>query len=271
MSVFFGVELTAAVERAEADFLVRAAGRGSVTELGGGVAVCLPPPSPLSKLAGLGFAALPTAEELDAVEAVFAQAGVPVKAEVASLADPAVGELLTGRGYRLQGHHHVLGRDLRQPPEPVPGIEVRLVDASDEESITGWIRLAAQGGTVPEGQGVAARERNGVEVVEQVLRDLAAAGRRHYLALRDGVAAGAASMRLAGEIAQFTGASTLPEHRRRGVQAALLATRLADAAASGAQVAVLTTRPGSKSQENAVRQGFSVQYTRSLLVLDRLR
>jgi predicted GNAT family acetyltransferase len=33
-------------------------------------------------------------------------------------------------------------------------------------------------------------------------------------------------------IAQLAGAATLPAHRRRGVQTALLATRLADARAS---------------------------------------
>ena len=53
-------------------------------------------------------------------------------------------------------------------------------------------------------------------------RDLAAAGARAYAALRDGVLAGGARLRMAEGVAQFAGAATAPAHRRRGVQTALL-------------------------------------------------
>ena len=51
-----------------------------------------------------------------------------------------------------------------------------------------------------------------------------------------------------------------------GVQSALLATRLADAAGQGCEIAVVTTQPGSKSQQNVQRQGFELLYTRAILV-----
>ena len=55
------------------------------------------------------------------------------------------------------------------------------------------------------------------------MRDLtAAAGITRYIALHDGVIAGGASFRMAGNIAQLTGAATAPAHRRRGIQSALL-------------------------------------------------
>jgi GNAT superfamily N-acetyltransferase len=79
------------------------------------------------------------------------------------------------------------------------------------------------------------------------------------------VPAGGSSVRIDGEIAQLCGAGTLPAHRRRGVQAAMFEHRLALAARSGAKLAVLTTLPGSKSQENALRQGFERLYTRAIL------
>ena len=62
------------------------------------------------------------------------------------------------------------------------------------------------------------------------------------------------------------GAATAPAHRRRGIQTALLSARLADAAAAGCDVAVITTQPGSKSQQNAQRRGFDLLYTRAVLV-----
>jgi N-acetylglutamate synthase-like GNAT family acetyltransferase len=85
-------------------------------------------------------------------------------------------------------------------------------------------------------------------------------------ALRDGVLAGAGAIRLADGIAQFAGAATAPAHRRHGIQAALLAVRLADATAAGCDVAVITTQPGSRSQHNAQRHGFDLLYTRAILV-----
>jgi ribosomal protein S18 acetylase RimI-like enzyme len=97
-------------------------------------------------------------------------------------------------------------------------------------------------------------------------RDSAAAGTVRYAALRDGVIAGGATMRVAEGIAQLTGAATAPAHRRRGVQSALLSARLADAAAGGRDVAVITTQPGSKSHHNAQRQGFDLLYARAVLV-----
>ena len=50
--------------------------------------------------------------------------------------------------------------------------------------------------------------------------------------------------------------------------AALLRARLADAAEAGCDIAVVTTAPGSKSQQNVQRQGFHLLYTRAILVKD---
>ena len=115
------------------------------------------------------------------------------------------------------------------------------------------VTTAAQDG--PLGRLVAAAER-----------DLAAAGVVRYAALCDGVLAGGAGLRTTEGVAQFAGAATAPAHRRRGVQSALLAARLADAAAAGCDVAVIVTQPGSRSQQNAQRRGFDLLYARAVLV-----
>jgi N-acetylglutamate synthase-like GNAT family acetyltransferase len=104
------------------------------------------------------------------------------------------------------------------------------------------------------------------EIVERAERDIEQAGATPYLAYRDGIVAGGASMRMSEGVAQLTGAATAPAHRRRGVQTALLSARLADAARAGCDVAVVTTQPGSKSQQNVQRRGFHLLYTRAVLV-----
>jgi ribosomal protein S18 acetylase RimI-like enzyme len=67
-------------------------------------------------------------------------------------------------------------------------------------------------------------------------------------------------------VAQLTGAATAPAYRRRGVQTALLSARLVEAARAGCDIAVVTTQPGSKSQQNVQRRGFHLLYTRAILV-----
>jgi hypothetical protein len=88
----------------------------------------------------------------------------------------------------------------------------------------------------------------------------------HGLAKRNGIAAGGASMRISSDIALMTGAATLKEHRRCGVQGARLARRICDAVSLGAQIAVITTSGGSSSQANAMRHGFNLLYSRAILV-----
>ena len=94
-------------------------------------------------------------------------------------------------------------------------------------------------------------------------------GFQRYCAWIDGQLVGTATLRLDDGLAQLCGAATLPAWRRRGVQTALLQRRLADAADAGCEIALMTTSPGTKSQENGLKQGFSLLYVRALLVKDR--
>ena len=104
------------------------------------------------------------------------------------------------------------------------------------------------------------------DVVDRAERDFAEAGVTPYVALVDGTLAGGGSMRVTDGVAQLTGAATAPDHRRRGVQRALLAARLRDGARAGADIAVVTTAPGSLSQRNVQRRGFHLLYTRAIFV-----
>ncbi len=188
-----------------------------------------------------------------------------MQVELAHLADPAVGAMLTERGYRLVSFENVLGLSLDAPSEPVtpPGIEVRL---SGDDEFDAWLDVVVDAVAHPDTQGVPQHEDFPREAVEAAERDFASAGVLRYVALRGGVVAGGAGIHMADGIAQLTGAATAPAHRRRGVQTALLSARLADAAAGGCDITVVTTQPASKSQQNAQRRGFELLYTRAILV-----
>jgi GNAT superfamily N-acetyltransferase len=272
--LFCSSELAARIERAEADLIARACAAaerrtgGSAAfrlPIAGGIASYADEGSPFNKVAGVGFDGVPSAAAIDEVERAFAERSAPVQFELAHLGDSRIGDLLTGRGYRLASFENVLGLALDGELESVtpPGVEVRR---SSDGELEAWLDVVADGVAQPDEQGAPAHEEFSREVVKTAERDFAVAGVQRYSALIDGTLVGGASLRMTEGVAQLTGAATAPPHRRRGVHSALLSARLVDTAAAGCDVAVITAQPASKSQENAQKRGFDLLYTRAILV-----
>jgi GNAT superfamily N-acetyltransferase len=267
--LFCDVAVAERIERAEAQWVAECsdaarARRGDTVgfarTLAGGIASFAEADSPFDKVAGLGFAGVPGADALDEVERAFAELGTPVQVELCHLANPEVGAFLTERGYRLESYENVLGRRL---DDAVDEVSADVRPCRDDE-LEAWLSAVADASLVTDTEGLPSHEDFSRETLVTVLRDMA--GVRRYLAERDGEFAGGASFRVTDGIAQFAGAATVPAHRRRGVQTALLRARLAAARAAGCDLAIVTTQPGSKSQQNAQRQGFDLLYARAILV-----
>jgi GNAT superfamily N-acetyltransferase len=236
--------------------------------IAGGLAVYAGQDSPVNKLAGLGFAPVPAVGELEAIEQEFGRRCAPLQVEFASLGDPAIPLMLTGRGYELIGFENVMGLALDAAALTMPDDSSIRVERAGPEKNTVWMDAVADGFLHPDVfDGPPSHESFNREAIERVFGDtFAAPGFERIIALRDGVVAGGASLRLHQGVALLAGAATRPEHRRRGVQTALLNYRLRDAAARGCDIAVVTTQPGSKSTENVMRFGFSLLYVRAILV-----
>ena len=272
--LFAGIELATRVERAERALIKESAlatfGRGPqervlVLPIGSGLAVWAGAGSPLSKVVGVGMGSAFEEHELEAVEQAFAEREAPVQFEVSTLADPAVAERLTRRGYVLLGFENVLGLRLSvgRPAQVAEGVEIR--DTRPQEFET-WLRAVVDASLTPDTQGIASHEVFEREIIDLSLRAIAStSGFSGLLACIEGSPAGGASLRCSEGIAQLCGAATLPEFRRRGVQAALLSARLASASAAGCDLAVVTVQPGSKSQQNAQKLGFELLYARAIL------
>jgi GNAT superfamily N-acetyltransferase len=274
LPLFCDAALAERIERAEAQLIARAsraadlrrsAGDGFVIPIAGGVAIFAEPGSPFNKVAGVGFAGEPSATDLDEIEEAFAARGADVQIELSHLGDPRIAGLLTDRGYRLVSFENVLGLALDREIEPVTprGVEVRR---SGEDEFDTWLDVVADGFACPDTQGVPSHENFPRDVLERAERAFAAAGVVRYLALREGVPAGGAGLHIADGVAQLAGSATAPSHRRRGIQSALLAARLMDAAVAGCDIALVTTQPGSQSQQNVQRRGFHLLYTRVVLL-----
>ncbi len=239
--------------------------RAVVTPVAGGQAVFAATGSPMNKAIGIGFGATIDEAALEAIEQSWRERGEPMRFELSSLAEPSLAPTLTARGYRLTGFENVMGRAVAADDVDARPAGMRITQLPQEDWRT-WLDVALDGFAAPDGS-APGEEVYPREAIEGIFVDMAATpGLVRYLLEIDGTPAGAASIRMDDGLAQLCGAATLPAFRRRGVQAALLSRRLADARQAGCDLAVVTVQPGSKSQANAMRQGFSLLYTRVILI-----
>jgi GNAT superfamily N-acetyltransferase len=273
--MFADSALAARVDRAEARMCAHIAGvvgaarsdaRPSVLPISGGLAVYLSPASPVNKVIGLALDQDLDLEALEEVERQWADRDEPVRIEMSVLTDPAVGAALSERGYRLHGFENVLGIALDGQVPMVPDHDVSVTLAADAEFNT-WMDIAVEAFSNLDGTGSVPPDILSREHLKAVLEEmLGVPGFIRYLARLDGEPVGEAAMRIDGDLAQIAGAGTMPRARGRGVQKALLHHRLADARAAGCTLAVVTTAPGTRSQDNVMRRGFALLYTRAILV-----
>jgi GNAT superfamily N-acetyltransferase len=261
-SLELNLELARRVELAEAEVAVEGANTlmamkpdagTAVEHIAGGYAVYCGANSPVTQAVGLGLNGPVSSEEFDRLEKFFFSRGEPVRAETSPLADASLFVLYRERGYGVTEFSNVMVRpiefDERWPGSP--GVEIRKANR-DEMDL--WTLTVAQG---------FAENYPVTEDLIQVMRVFALSpGMECYLASVDGKVAGGATLSLRGKIAGLFGASTLADFRRRGVQTALLRTRLRRAAEARCEIGVSLAQPGSHSQRNITKLGFRTLYTR---------
>jgi ribosomal protein S18 acetylase RimI-like enzyme len=274
-SLFCDPTLAARIDRAEARLCgefarlveLRTPGsRATTIAVGGGLAIYAGPNAPMNKVIGVGLGDALDPNALSAVESEWAARAEPVRVELSTLDDGAVARMLTTRGYQLLGFENVLGRAITPEDEDgVASASIAIV-AVDQDHLDRWVRTTVEGFAHPD-EGPLPTEAHARESLDEIFRDMSrVGGMTRYLAFVDGAVAGAASLRIDGQLAQLTGAATLPQFRRRGIQTALTRWRLRAARMAGCDLAVVTTNPGSKSQQNAQRRGFELLYARAILV-----
>ena len=134
--------------------------------IGSGFAVWVGADSPLDKVVGVGMGSPFDDEELAAVEHGYAERGAPVQFEVSTLADLAVVERLTRRGYVLVGFENVLGLQLSAEREAriAEGVEIRDVGAEEFEL---WLDVDVEASLTPDSEGIAADEEFAREALER--------------------------------------------------------------------------------------------------------
>jgi hypothetical protein len=225
----------------------------AVLPIAGGFASFLGVGSPATQAIGLGLTHEVTAEEFASLEAFYRERNDGVRVEASPLAHASLFEHFGTGGYRATEFTNVMARRISSHEKFTenPEVRVKRVEAAE---IDLWNSTVGRGFS------------NEALVRPDLLRLMkgfaSADGVEAYLAQIDGQVAGGGTLVMREGVAGLFGASTLPAFRQRGVQTALLNTRLARAARCGCDLAACLAAPGSSSQRNIVRQGFQVLYTR---------
>ncbi len=213
--------------------------------------------SPLTQTFGLGVFGEITDAELDKLEAFFKKHNAPVFHEVSPMSDSSLIGLLNERGYQPLELTNVMFQEIgaeKLPKLPLnQEITTRIINEGEEKL---WAKISA-GGWSSEMEGLADFMFEFGQVSAKCV------GGYPFLAELKGEPISAGMLFIYDGVAILAGASTIPDGRRKGGQAALLDSRLRFAAEQGCTLAIMGALPGSQSQRNAEKNGFRVAYTRT--------
>ena len=215
--------------------------------------------SPIGRATGVGLDRPFTAEDLKRVEEFYGAHQAPSQVDLCPMHEASVFEMFKERGYGIAELNNVLYRRLdaeERFPAPPAGCEIRR-SLMEEADTAGAIVESA---FFPDGAPQAYRGL--VAPFYQMERALA------FVASVEGrlVACGTGLVIPEHKVFALCGAGTLAEFRGRGLQTALLRTRMAAAVEAGCEYAVVVTQGGTISQRNAERLGFRVAYSKVTVI-----
>lgn len=216
---------------------------------------------------GLGLRGPVQEADLDLLHEFYVSRGVEPRVEVAPVAHPSLWEGLGRRGYTVCAFKDVFARPLEPTataaglmPQAWPnGVQIRPLDKANPQDLETFLQTVSPN-FAGSAKGLNPAQRAGA------LATLTHPHTWPILAHVDGRPAGGGNMELRGAGAGLFGAAVLPWARRRGVQQALMATRMAHAATQGASMVCIQSTPGIPTGRNAQRLGFVLAYTKVVLV-----
>jgi hypothetical protein len=224
-------------------------------DVGGALCIRLeaaPSSAMFNRALGLGLSEPATQEGLDAIGTFLSGLGWCV-ALAPQAEPPELPAWLERRGFSTGYGWTKFARDLGQLPRPRTELRVERVEEGRADA---FAEAFVRGYGTPEFFGEWLASIPG--------RD----GWHCFVALDGEVVAGTGALYVSAPVGWLGIAATVPEHRRKGAQGAILAARIEAAAAAGCEVVVTETgapvdgQPGG-SYRNIVRAGFEPQYVRA--------
>lgn len=212
---------------------------------------------PTTQTFGLGLFGEISDAEMDEIEAFFKQRGADVFHEVSPLADSKILNLLNERRYQPLEFSNAMYKPLDSAnlvkSTENSQISTRIINKNEvdlyaEISTKGWAdEMPEFAEQLLEFSKIGASADGAIPFVAEINSEPIATG----------------AVYIYDDVAILAGASTVPEHRKKGAQTALLEARLEFASKTGCKFAIMDAHPGSQSQRNAEKNGFRIAYTRT--------
>jgi GNAT superfamily N-acetyltransferase len=205
-----------------------------------------------NRLIGFGLDAPDDDATLDALLGAIEAAGPPRYMVQVAPPAAALADRLARRGFTHLNHWAKLQRRVGPIPDGNPDVAIEVVDAP---RAIAWATILEH--SFGHGDASIAWQASTVGRPRWI----------HYLASLDGLPVGSAAMFVEGDTALFSFAGTLETHRGRGIQSALIARRMRDAAERGCEWVVVETAEDqpekpAPSYRNLRRLGFELLYLR---------
>lgn len=186
--------------------------------------------------------------DVETIEAFFVDRCVAPMIELSAWAPTSTVEALSKRGYVSEWIRSTFAR---RPGVAAASSSTDLrIDRVEQRHHERWLRVF--------NDGFGAVDRDAVVANDEIGRASLVAPDSHiFLACIDGKPVGCGSVHIVDGVAWLGGAATLPTFRRRGVQAALIAHRLAFAAATGCELAAVSRSPTGLRRATSFGSGSS--------------
>ncbi len=208
----------------------------------------------LNRVLGLGDCRPASPGDIDEIVREYRESGARrFFVQISPIAEPSdLADRLEDRGFLRYNNWVKLQRDTAAPAFTGTQIEVRPIEGNDADAFG---RIVSECFGWPDWLG------------PWVARTVGRPGWKHYMAFDGAEAVATGAFFVWRDLAWLDFAATLPQHRGRGAQSALLARRIDDAREAGCHALVVETAEqtaarGAPSWRNTVAFGFRQAYLR---------
>ncbi len=232
---------------------------GKILEINGGAACFSGIDSYLSQVVGWGFSTKTEqlVTEIKAIEDFYRiQKHTRVDIELCPFTGNELAVFLSKRGYRITELNNVSTLYLPNYHSASDKVNTTfMIREVEPHQLNAWSTRVALGFGYPEAQ-------------KQFYHFANAKGATAFAVYDQGLIVAGALIATHGDFCDLGVTSTLPAYRGKGLQKLLLKTRLNFAKEQGVSWAMVTTEPGTVSDANVQKTGFSCAYTRVKLTLE---
>jgi len=221
----------------------------------------------MNQAVALGLAGPVDPTDVDRLIDFYVSRGIEPKIELCPFAHPTLVRSLSEKGFRIREFENIMARAQKKRedltalhPHGWPNeLEIVEVDATSPDQVETFIDVSTSGFR-PAGTPV-------TPALHMATKSYMSQPRCYsYLAVVGGVPVGGSGLDIGDGIGCLMGTSVLPDWRRRGIQAALMIHRLEVLRRHGIQLACIHSLPGIPTERNATRLGFSMAYTKAIMV-----